>query len=86
MVIGDLKPDLTFYFKLAPEEAFKRKSAANMDLDNIEKEGIKFHQKVAKGYDYISSLEKERFCVIDASESPDEIFEILKTQLTKILN
>ena len=26
LIIGDLKPDLTFYLKLSPEEAFKRKN------------------------------------------------------------
>lgn len=85
LIIGDLKPDLTFYLKLSPEEAFKRKNK-DAPLDRIEKEGISFHQKVAKGYDYISNLEKERFCVIDASKTPDEIFDIIKSELNNLIN
>lgn len=85
LIIGDLKPDLTFYLKLSPEEAFKRKNK-DVPLDRIEKEGISFHQKVAKGYDYISNLEKERFCVIDASKTPDEIFDIIKSELNNLIN
>lgn len=84
LVIGDLKPDLTFYLKLSPEEAFKRKTK-DMPLDRMEKEGIAFHQRVAEGYDYISNLESERFCVVDASLSPDEIFEQIKAQLNKLI-
>lgn len=74
-VIGDVKPDLTLYLKLEPKEAFKRKANLSEELDRIEKEGLKFHQNVKKGYDYISSIEPERFCVIDASKSPEEVFE-----------
>ena len=85
LVIGDLKPDLTFYLKLSPEEAFKRKNK-NTPLDRIEKEGIAFHARVAKGYDYIASLENERFCVIDASKTPDEIFEKIKSELNNLIN
>ena len=84
LIIGDLKPDLTFYLKLAPQEAFKRKSKGT-PLDNIEKEGIEFHENVAKGYDYIAEKEKERFCVIDASKSPEEIFELIKNELNKLI-
>ncbi len=84
LIIGDLKPDLTFYLKLSPEEAFKRKTNA-LPLDRIEKEGLSFHQKVAKGYDYISSIEGDRFCVIDASRTPDEIFEVIKHKINQLI-
>lgn len=86
-IIGDIKPDLTFYLKLSPEEAFKRKSKINEGLDRIEKEGLLFHKQVEKGYDYISNLEKERFVIIDASKTPAEISnEIIKKLNNKINN
>lgn len=87
MAIGNLKPDLTFYFKLEPEIAFLRKSKDEKlaKLDNIEKEGMEFHKAVARGYDYISNLEPERFCVIDASKSIEEIFEIIKQKINEKL-
>lgn len=84
LIIGDLRPDLTFYLKLSPEEAFKRKTK-DMPLDRLEKEGIEFHKKVSDGYDYIANLEKERFCVIDASKTPDEIFHIIKDEINKLI-
>ena len=84
MVIGDLKPDLTFYFKLTPQEAFKRKANCP-PLDRIELEGMEFHENVAKGYDYMANLEPERFCVLDASKSIEEIATEIKTILNKII-
>ena len=83
-IIGDIKPDLTFYLKLSPEEAFKRKLSMNGELDRIEKESIEFHRAVAKGYELIASIEKERFYVIDASKPSDKIFnEIIKVLKNK---
>ncbi len=76
LVIGDLRPDLTFYLKLSPAEAFKRKEGLE-PLDRIESEGLEFHNAVAKGYDYIAQKESDRFCIIDASLSPEEISKII---------
>ncbi len=87
MVIGDLKPDTTIFLKLSPEEAFKRKNNMNETLDRMEKESIDFHRDVQSGYDYISKIEPERFCVIDARKSPQEIFdEILDNLKTRHKN
>lgn len=82
MIIGDLKPDLTFYLKLSPEEAFKRKANCP-PLDRMELEGLDFHQKVSQGYDYIANLERERFCIIDASKSIEQIAEEIKCAFNK---
>lgn len=79
-IIGELKPDLTFFFKLDPKIAFERKGET---LDRIEKEGLEFQQKVQDGYDYIANIEKERFCIIDATLSVDEIFGQIKNELKK---
>ena len=79
-IIGELKPDLTFFFKLDPKIAFERKGAT---LDRIEKEGLDFQQKVQDGYDYIAKIEKERFCIIDSTLSVEEIFEQIKNELKK---
>ncbi len=76
MLIGDLKPDLTFYLKISPELAFKRKNS-DIPLDRIEKEGLEFHKKVAYGFDTIAELEKDRFFIIDATKSIEEIHKLI---------
>ena len=85
-IIGNLVPNLTFYLKISPEEAFKRKNKKK-EMDRIEKEGLEFHKQVQKGYDFISNIEKERFYVLDATKKPEEIFaEIIKVLKEKIPN
>ena len=85
MLIGDLKPDLTFYLKVSPEIAFKRKNP-NIALDRIEKEGLKFHKKVSKGFDFMTKLDKDRFFIIDATKTIDEIHEIVIKKFKEINN
>ncbi|MBO5395245.1 MAG: dTMP kinase [Clostridia bacterium] len=84
LAIGDLKPDKTFYFKLSPHEAFKRKANCP-PLDRMELEGMEFHQRVAQGYDYMANLEPERFCIVDASKSIEEIAEEIKHEFNTLV-
>ena len=83
-IIGPIKPDLTFYLKISPSEAFKRKAKMG-EMDRIEKEGIDFHEKVAEGYNFISNIEKERFYCLDATKEPDIIFNEIITVLKEKL-
>ena len=83
-IIGPIKPDLTFYLKISPSEAFKRKAKMG-EMDRIEKEGLDFHEKVAKGYNFISNIEKERFYCLDATKEPDIIFNEIITVLKEKL-
>lgn len=82
-IIGDLEPDLTIYLKLSPLVAFERKKKLSTALDRIEMEGIDFHKKVAEGYEYISNLESKRFAIIDASASPQEVFQQIIEAINK---
>lgn len=84
MLIGKLKPDITFYLKIQPEIAFKRKNP-DIPLDRIEKAGLKFHEKVAEGFDYMANLEKDRFCVIDATKSVQEVHKTVIEHINNIL-
>lgn len=84
MLIGKLKPDITFYLKIQPEIAFKRKNP-DIPLDRIEKEGLGFHKKVAEGFDYMANLEKDRFCVIDATKSVQEVHKTVIEHINNIL-
>lgn len=84
MLIGKLKPDITFYLKIQPEIAFKRKNP-DIPLDRIEKAGIKFHQKVKQGFDYMANLEKDRFCIIDATKTKDEIHNIVIQKINTLI-
>ena len=79
-IIGDLKPDLTFYLKISPSEAIQRKKAMGK-LDRIEQEDLHFHQLVEKGYDYIASKEPERFYTIEATRPIYDVFDEIKAKI-----
>ena len=71
MILDSLTPDLTFYLEIKPEIAFKRKG--DDLLDRMESEPLEFHQKVYEGYRFMAEKEKNRFAVIDATKSIEEI-------------
>lgn len=71
MILNSLTPDLTFYLEIKPEIAFKRKG--DDLLDRMESEPLEFHQKVYEGYRFMAEKEKNRFAVIDAAQSIEEI-------------
>lgn len=84
-----LRPDITFYLDLTPEEAFLRKfSKTSLPLpfgedepDRMERSGIDFYRKVRQGYlDMIKNDDTGRFIVFDAREHPELLHEnIVKT-------
>ena len=76
IILGNFKPDLTFYLKISPVEAFKRK-AIFPTLDRMEKEGMNFHQKVFEGYNYLSKIDDKRYVVLDATLPINIIHEMI---------
>lgn len=66
----DLKPDRTVLFDVPTEVAEKRLTRA---LDRFEREDRDFHKRVREGYLALAAKEPERFCVIDATGTPEEV-------------
>lgn len=84
-IIDSFTPELTIYLRLDPHIAFERKKKVNLELDRIEKAGLEFHRRVLEGFDYMANKEPERFAVIDASKSKEEVFkEILSAIREKV--
>ncbi len=76
---GDVKPDITILFDLPPEtglarawERIKRNEEGSAD-HRFESEKLDFHNRVRKGYRKIAQREPERFLIIDAAGSEDEV-------------
>ena len=86
MFVDNLKPDLTILLDLPAEIGLKRNEKANK-RDRFELEDITFHNKVKQGYLEIASSDPERFFVIDATNSPEQIsesiYEYVKGKLLK---
>ena len=74
---GGLKPDLTILLDLEVEEGLKRREKSGKK-DRIDMESLKFHQKVREGYLEMARKNPCRWRIVDASKSPEEVFEEIK--------
>jgi len=70
-VMNNRQPDLVFYLKITPEEAYKRIHRRNMPLTSFERE-ITFMHKIANGFDALVAPRKN-VVTLDALLSPDVI-------------
>ena len=71
---GGLKPDLTILLDLEIEEGLKRRQKSGK-IDRIDAEDLEFHRQVREGYLRIAKQNSQRWRVVDASKSPEEVFE-----------
>ena len=69
-------PDLTLLFDISPEIGLARIAAnANREVNRLDLEKIEFHQKVRNTFLELAKRYPERFVIIDASKSQEEVAE-----------
>jgi dTMP kinase len=74
LATGGLKPDLTLFFDISPEEAIQRMTDRHtVKRNRMDDETAEFYTRVRESYLGIAESEPQRFIVIDASRSIDEI-------------
>lgn len=84
--IGDMMPDATLFFDIDPEEGLRRiQSNGEREVNRLDLEALDFHKKVCEGYQFIINRWKERFIIVDAGRSIDEVFEETKASLLDFL-
>ncbi len=87
-----IRPDITFYLDLTPEDALMRKFSEKSlplafeseELDRMENSGLEFYQRVRAGYHAILQLEPKRIMQIDALLTPAEIHRKILSHLCDI--
>ena len=77
-----LFPDLVVLLALEPDEGAVR---ATGDPDRIESEDAAFHAKVADAYLRIAEEHPERFAVVDASRTEEEVHKEIREALIRLL-
>jgi dTMP kinase len=81
VVAGDLKPDLTVLLDVDVKTGLERsfKKAEGMETKELRFENVKvdFHQRLRNGYLEMAKNEPERFVVVNANNSVDEVFDEL---------
>ena len=78
-----LMPDLTILLDIAAVDGLARKGGRQRD--RFEQENLAFHQRVREGYLKLAAAEPERWLVIDAAQSKDEIAGIIWGRVSKLL-
>lgn len=70
-----LLPHVTLYLDIPSEVGLLRIEAAKgcRQYDRLDQEGLAFHQNVRKGYLEVIKQDEERFIVIDATQSIEEV-------------
>ncbi|MDO5329961.1 MAG: dTMP kinase [Bacillota bacterium] len=69
-------PDLTLFFDLDPETGLDRISANSArEVNRLDLEKMEFHQKVRASFKQLVEQYGDRFVVIDASKSKEEVAE-----------
>ena len=80
-VHGHLQPDLTFLFDLAPGVAERRIAAQGRELDRFEQEKRDFHHRVREAYLERAAAAPQRFVVINADQSLENIKKIVEEKV-----
>ncbi|GGG98032.1 dTMP kinase [Staphylococcus pragensis] len=86
--INGLYPDLTIYLDITAEVGRDRILKNQRNQNRLDKEDMAFHEKVIEGYHQVIEATPERFSVVDATRSIDEVvdetYEIILNFLKKL--
>ncbi|UYP48170.1 putative thymidylate kinase [Candidatus Lokiarchaeum ossiferum] len=83
-----LTPDFTIIFDIDPKIALKRRITHNTEnqeeMDKFEE--INFQYEIRKGFkEIVAHNPKEKYLIIDADQSPDQIFAIVLKKINHLL-
>ena len=70
---GGLKPDLTLLFDISAEAGLRRRLTNHEEWNRMDDYALQFHERVRNGYLAMAAAEPERWAVINADRSPEEI-------------
>jgi dTMP kinase len=79
-----LQPDLTVLLDLPPEVGLAR-ARGRAAADRLELESLDFHQRVRRTFTALAEAEPDRYLVLDARRSPDELAADIRTRVSDLL-
>lgn len=82
--VGTVVPDRTFYLRLEPEERERRARGLGAPLDRIEAVGADFMRRVEDGFEELVGREPNRFRVLDAARTPEELAELVVGEMRRL--
>lgn len=89
LAVGGIYPDLVLLLDLDPAAGLARTQGRNAGPiggdDMFEKETLDFHQRIRNGFLEIAQQSEQAFAVLDASQTPDQIFAAARPYLEALL-
>ncbi len=74
-------PDITFLLDMNAHEAFARLGHRGGPADRMESEPLAFYEAVREGYLRAAAAEPDRFCILDATRTEDDLAEAIQETL-----
>ncbi|NBA11169.1 dTMP kinase [Weissella confusa] len=75
VAVDGVAPDITIFLDLSPAEGIRRITHNRVDeINRLDSENLDFYDRTKRAYDSLVSENRNRFKVIDATKSSEEIF------------
>jgi dTMP kinase len=74
VAVGNCIPKLTIYLDIDPAKGLARIAENNRETNRLDLESMDFHNKIRAGYLQIAEMFPERIRVVNADQTPDEVF------------
>lgn len=81
LVQGELRPDLVVLLDLDPREGQARLASRAKADDRLDAEALDFHERVREAYLTRAHQAPERFAVIDAQQTPEQVLSQVIEQI-----
>jgi dTMP kinase len=78
---GSLRPDKTLLFDVDEEAGLRRARGRGGEELRFEAEDVRFYRRVREGYLALAAAEPQRFVIIDANGSVDEVAALVSEAL-----
>ncbi|WP_029906373.1 dTMP kinase [Mycoplasmopsis opalescens] len=75
LIIDNTMPDITIFLNITPQQSKKRLKTQRLIQDRMDTETVEFHQKVYDAYQKLISSDPDRFIIVNAANTIDEVFE-----------
>jgi dTMP kinase len=83
--VQGLLPDLTILLDLDAQASLARRAKTGQEPDRLEREKVEFFEAVRQGYLNLAAAEPNRFFVVDASQTIDEMAAVIRTRVDELL-
>jgi dTMP kinase len=83
--VENLLPDLTILLDLDAAASMARRAKTGTEPDRLEREKVEFFEAVRAGYLKLAAAEPERFIVIPATQTIEQIQTQIRARLTGLL-